>query len=146
MDINIIAGKNNEMNNEYIFSLLKNRDKQKKHIIIAPDRSLFSIEQRLFDETNESCFFDVSVTSISKLSKSLLINEKKNVLTKQSGVALVKKILNDKKDNLSVFKKSFSYMGFASSLFETICLYKSCCLSIDDIYVDDLLDQFNLKQ
>ena len=61
MDINIVAGKTSELNNEYIFSILKNRDKSKKHIIIAPDRSLFSLEQRLFEETGEGCFFDINV-------------------------------------------------------------------------------------
>lgn len=147
MDINIVAGKSSEQNNQHIFSLLKARDRSKKHIIIAPDRSLFSIEQRLFEETGESCFFDVSVTSISKLSKGILgkINHK-NVLTKQTGVALVKKLLSDNKDNLSVFKKSAAHMGFASTLFETICLYKSCNISCDDVYVDDSINHANLKQ
>ena len=112
MDINIVAGKFSEANNKYIFETLKNRDRSKKHIIIAPDRSLFSLEQRLFEETQESCFFDVSVTSISKLAKTLLQSQThKNILTKQSGVALVKKLLNDNKDKLSTFRKSISYMG-----------------------------------
>ena len=71
MDINIIAGKTSELNNEYVFSLLRKRDKSKKHIIIAPDRSLFSLEQRLFDETGESCFFDINVISLTRLSKTL---------------------------------------------------------------------------
>ena len=147
MDINIIAGKSSEKNNQHIFSLLKTRDRSKKHIIVAPDRSLFSLEQRLFEETGESCFFDVSITSISKLSKGILakLNDK-NVLTKQTGVALVKKLLNDNKDKLSVFKKSSAYMGFASTLFETICLYKSCNISCDDVYVDGGNNHANLKQ
>lgn len=147
MDINIIAGKSSEQNNQHIFSLLKSRDRSKKHIIIAPDRNLFSIEQRLFEETGEACFFDIAVTSISKLSKGILnkINNKK-ILTKQSGVALVKKLLIDNKDKLNVFKKSSAYMGFASTLFETICLYKSCNISCDDVYVDDSINHSNLKQ
>jgi len=145
VDINIIAGKNSEKNNKHIFSLIKNRDKTKRHIIIAPDRSLFSLERRLFDETGEQCFFDVSVTSISKLSKTLL-KQDKNILTKQSGVALVKKLLIDNKDKLCAFKKSTSYMGFANTLFETICLYKSCNISCNDVYVDDSQSHSNLKQ
>ena len=95
MNINIIASNCTEINNEHIFSLLKNRDKTKNHIIIAPDRCQFSIEQRLFDETGEKCFFDVNVISLSRLSKKAIKNSKKNVLSKQSGVALVKKILKD---------------------------------------------------
>ena len=106
MDINIIASNCTEINNEHIFSLLKNRDKTKNHIIVAPDRCQFSIEQRLFEETGEKCFFDVSVISLSRLSKQVIGSSDKNILSKQSGVALVKKILKDNKDQLSVFGKA----------------------------------------
>ena len=56
MDIHILAGKCSEICNEKIFEIIKNRDKSKNHIIIAPDRTLFSLEQRLFDATKETCF------------------------------------------------------------------------------------------
>ena len=146
MNINIIASNCSEKNNEYIFSLLRNRDKSKEHIIIAPDRSQFSIEQRLFDETGEKCFFDVNVISLSRLSKQVIKNNRKNILTKQSGVALVKKILKDNKGQLSVFSKATDYMGFANSLFKTICFYKSCFVPCDQVYVSDSKSYSNLKQ
>lgn len=147
MNINILAGKTTELNNKYIFSLIKNRDKNKKHVIIAPDRSLFSLEQRLFEETGEGCFFDVNIISLTRLSKGLLSTQKnKNILTKQSGVALIKNILLNEKDNLLTFKKSIQYMGFAESLFEMICLYKSCGISPNDVYTNDSTNYFNLKQ
>jgi len=146
MNINIIASSCTELNNQYVFSLLKNRDKTKNHVIIAPDRSQFSIEQRLFEETGEKCFFDINVISLSRLSKTILKGNKKNVLTKQSGVALVKKILKDNKDKLLTFNKATSFMGFASSLFETICFYKSCNVKPNEVFVDDSNSLANLKQ
>ena len=147
MDINIVASCSSERNNEYIFSLLKNRDKTKNHIIIAPDRSLFSLEKRLFEELEESCFFDINIISLSRLSKQVIKNtNKKNILTKQSGVALIKKLLNDNKDKLNVFSKAVDYMGFANSLFEMICLYKSCGVSVSDVYIDNSNTFANLKQ
>lgn len=146
MDINIIASNCTEINNEYIFSLLKKRDKTKNHIIIAPDRCQFSIEQRLFEETGEKCFFDVSVISLSRLSKQVIGNSDKNILSKQSGVALVKKILKDNKDRLAVFGKAMDYMGFAETLFKTICFYKSCFIPCNEVFVSDSLSYANLKQ
>ena len=146
MNINIIAGACGEINNQYIFSLLKNRDKTKNHIVIAPDRSQFSIEQRLFEETGEKCFFDINVISLSRLSKKVISNSKKNILTKQSGVALVKKILSDNINKLSVFNKATKFVGFASSLFETICFYKSCNVSPEEMFVGDSDSFSNLKQ
>lgn len=146
MNINIVASNCTEINNEYIFSLIKNRDKTKNHIIIAPDRCQFSIEQRLFEETGEKCFFDVNVISLSRLSKQIIGNTDKNILSKQSGVALVKKILKDNKDKLAVFGNAMDYMGFADTLFKTICFYKSCNISCDDVYVSDSASYSNLKQ
>ena len=147
MNINIIAGKFSEQNNREIFKILKNRDKSKKNIIVAPDRTLFNLEQRLFDELNEPCFFDVSVISFSKLSKQLLSqHNSKKILTKQSGVALVKKLLIENKDKLEIFTKSTNFMGFANSLFETICLLKSCNISCEEVFVNDSRDYANLKQ
>lgn len=146
MDINIIAGKCNEQNDKKIFELLKNRDKTKEHIIIAPDRSLFEIERRLFDELNESCFFDVSVMSLTKLSKKIVTKTTKNILTKQSGVALVKKLLIENKSELKSFGKACEYLGFAECLFETICLLKSCNISCSDMVVTDDNTYENLKQ
>ena len=146
MDIHILAGKCSEICNEKIFEIIKNRDKSKNHIIIAPDRTLFSLEQRLFDATKETCFFDVNIMSMSRFSKKFLINTNKNILTKQSGVALTKKLLIENKDKLHTFKKATNFIGFASELFETICLLKSCNISCEDMYVTDSNDYANLKQ
>ena len=146
MNIKILAGKCSEDNNKQIFNILKDRDKSKNNYIIAPDRSLFSIERRLFDELDESCFFDISVMSFSKLANKIISNTNKNILTKQSGVALVKKLLIDNKDKLLTFGRATNFMGFATSLFETICLFKSCNITVDEIYVDDSSDYSNLKQ
>ena len=147
MNINIVAGKCSEQNNKYIFSLLKNRDKNKKHIIIAPDRSLFSLELRLFSELNESSIFDIRIVSFSKLSKEILskVNTKK-ILTKQSGVAIVKKLLTENQDKLFSFGKATNFIGFASALYETICLLKSCNIPPEEVYIDDTDSYFNLKQ
>lgn len=147
MNINIVSGKSNERCSQKIFDILTSRDKTKKHIIIAPDRSLFSIEKMLFEKLNESAFFDVNVISMSRLSKSVLgAGDNKKLLTKNSGVALVRRLLNENKEKLKSFKKSTEFMGFAKTIFETICLYKSCNISPSDVYTDDSQNYSNLKQ
>ena len=147
MDIHILAGLTTRDLNAQIFDILKSRDKSKHHIIIAPDRSLFSLEQSLFDNLGETCFFDIDVMSISRLSKKFLSSSPtQKILSKQSGIALTKKLLIENKSKLHTFGKVSSTMGFASELFETICLYKSCNISCDDMYVTDSNDYANLKQ
>jgi len=146
VNINIVASGSNEINNQYIFQLLKKRDKTKNHVIISPDRSQFSIERRLFDETGEVCFFDINVISLTRLARKTLGVSRKKILTKQSGIALVKKIITDNRDKLLAFGKATDYVGFASTLFETICFYKSCNISPVDIYTDDSESYSNYKQ
>ncbi len=147
MDINIVTGKSHINTDKYIFSLLRNRDKSKKHIIVAPDRCLFTLEKKLFEELDEKCFFDITVSSLTGLSKGLLLDKKdKKILTKNSGIAVVRKLLNENKDKLLSFKKAIGFMGFAKNIFETICLYKSCNIKPEDVYTDDSLSYSNLKQ
>lgn len=147
MNINIVSGKCSENCSEKIYEILRHRDKSKRHIVVAPDRCLFSIEKILFDKLNESCFFDLSVLSMSRLSKEVIGNvSDKKLLTKNSGIALVRKLLSEHKDELLSFKKSAEFMGFAKTIFETICLYKSCNITPEDVYTDDSLNYSNLKQ
>lgn len=147
VNINIVSGKCSENCSEKIYEILRHRDKNKRHIVVAPDRCLFSIEKILFDKLNESCFFDLSVISMSRLSKGVIGNvSDKKLLTKNSGIALVRKLLSEHKDELLSFKKSTEFMGFAKTIFETICLYKSCSITPEDVYTDDSLNYSNLKQ
>jgi len=147
VDINIIKGKSNYLCLDKLFENLKNRDKTKKHIIIAPDRCLFSLEQKLFEKTGESCFFDVDIISLTRLSKQVLKKDKfQKILSKQSGVALVQKLLIENKDKLKAFAKSIEHIGFAETLFETICFYKSCNVLPQDMYVNNSSSLANLKQ
>ena len=147
VNINIISAGCSELGNSKIFEKLRNRNRNLKHIVVAPDRSLFSLERRLFDELEEDCFFDLDVMSITRLSKRILSNiNTPNILTKQSGIALVKRLLLEHKEELNSFGISVQHLGFATELFETICLYKSCNITPDEVCVDDSLSYANLKQ
>ncbi len=146
MDINIVSGNSSENINKFVFDLLKKRDKSTNHIIIAPDRCLFNLEERLFDELGEQCFFDISVMSLTRLAKSINKDHKdKLVLTKQSGIAIVRKLLIANANSLKIFNKSTNYLSLAESIYETICLFKSCNISHEQVFVDDSSDYSNLK-
>ena len=60
----------------------------------------------------------------------------RNILTKHAGVALVKKILLDAKDELGLYKKAINKLGFAEKVFETIQLYKSCRISPEQLHTE----------
>ena len=115
--------------NEKIFNSLKqNRSKGVNHIIFTPDRMTLQIEESLFDVLSEQSFFDVDVTTLTRFTNKIISNNNITcrVLTKPVCVALIKKILTENKDRFQTIKKSTAFNGFASTLFDTISMFKSC--------------------
>lgn len=134
MKVNLYTALINEISKHQLFLKLKNRNKSEQHIIICPDRCTLNIEKELFEVLNEKCFFDLSVITLSRLAKrTVKPSPTEKVLTKNSAVALIKKLLLDNKNNLTSFKNAISLSGFAGELYNTICLFKSCHITPFDI-------------
>ncbi len=121
--LKIIYSQTNKDGAEHILKLLKKRDKNIRHIVFTPDRANLMYQREIFDFVNEECLFDIDVTTISRFASRF---NKSKILTKQGGIAIIKKILLENKDKLKIFSKSVDYNGFALSLFESICMFKSC--------------------
>ncbi len=114
---------------------LANRDKTQSHIIITPERCSLSVERELFDCLEESAFFDIVVSSFSRLAKQVLQNLQmtKKILSKHSAVALIKKIVLENKDKFKYFCNVSDSVGFCEEMFNTISMFKSCNISTTDI-------------
>ncbi len=117
----------NSIASDGLLKSLKNRDKSKRHIIITPDRASLSYEKKLFSVLGESSFFDVQTTTLSRFCNNIIkkTGRSKKILSMMSGVALVKKILLEQKDNLKAFKKNVEFKNFASDIYNIICMFKS---------------------
>lgn len=122
----------NSMAEDNLIKNLKNRDREKKHIIITPDKKSLFYEKRLFSLLEEEAFFDVTTTTLSRFANKVN-NKTERILTKQGGVLIIKKILNEYASNLKSFGKDCNAVGFASVLFDTICMFKSCNVPYSDI-------------
>ena len=135
MEIKLVTATNLDKANSFALKLLKNRDKNFNTIIITPDRMTLNVEEQLFFELQENCFFDINVTTLTRLSNTIISNSglNKNVLTKAMAVAVIRKILEDEQANLKIFKKSISYSGFAEKIFDIISMFKSCNVSPEQI-------------
>ena len=105
----------------------------------------FQIEQQLFTELNEDCFFDINVATLTRFANTIIAknNSSSRVLTKPVCVALIKKILVENKDKFTTIKKAINYNGFASTLFDTISMFKSCNVTVDK--VDTMTRNSNLN-
>ncbi|MDY5041669.1 MAG: PD-(D/E)XK nuclease family protein [Eubacteriales bacterium] len=142
--LNIFYSKTVAGCNKYIFNSLKNNRGQSQ-VVFTPDRMNFQIEQQLFTELNEDCFFDINVATLTRFANTIIAknNSSSRVLTKPVCVALVKKILVENKDKFTTIKKAINYNGFASTLFDTISMFKSCNVTVDK--VDTMTRNSNLN-
>lgn len=117
----------NSISSEEVLKLLKFRNRNEKHIIITPDRANLNYEKKLFSITGESSFFDVTITTLSRFCNSIIakFGQESKVLSKMSGVAIVKKILLEHRKEFKTFQKSVEFKNFAEDIFNLLCMFKS---------------------
>lgn len=130
-----------------MFNTIKENRGKFSQVIFTPDRMTLQIEETLFDVLNEKCVFDVDVTTLTRFTNKIISenNIKNRVLTKPICVALIKKILNENKESFHTIKKAINFNGFASTLFETISMFKSCNVSYDKLNTNTKSTNLNLK-
>lgn len=132
MKVKIYYSELSSVAEEKLIKDLKNRDRAQSHVIITPDKKSLFYEKKLFSLLDEKAFFDVTTTTLSRFANKTNGNTEK-ILTKQGGVLIIKKILNENINTLKSFGKSCNVVGFASVLYDTICMFKSCNVPYDQI-------------
>ena len=133
---------------EEIFnSLSKNRGEGINHIIFTPDRRNQQTELKMFEMLKDNCFFDVSVATLTRYTNQIISKHNVNfkVLSKPLGVAIIKKILNEHESEFKTFKKALKFNGFASTLFDTIAMFKSCGVTTNKLSLTTQNKSLNLK-
>lgn len=139
MKLTLCTGKTNSDANSVAFNQIKSLVfSGEKIFVVVPDRASLITELSVFSELNVSGVFNLQVVSINKLA-SLVLGSEQNVLSSFGGSLLVKKILNDNKQNLVCFNKMSSSMNFAGELYRTIQQFKS-----SNILPSELLNCKNL--
>ncbi len=130
-----------------MFNTIKKNRGQCSQVIFTPDRMNMQIEELIFDSLGEECFFDIDVTTLTRFTNKIITNNNINfnVLTKPVCVAVIKKILNENKDSFSTIKKAINFNGFASTLFDTISMFKSCNVNIEQLNVQTKNRNLNSK-
>lgn len=130
-----------------IFNTIKNNRDNFKQVLFTPDRMNLQIEEKIFDALNEKCFFDVDVTTLTRFTNKIILENKINnrVLTKPICVAIIKKILNENKNQFKTIKKALNFNGFAATIFDTISMFKSCNVNHTQISYDTKNKNLNLK-
>ncbi|MGN0798135.1 MAG: PD-(D/E)XK nuclease family protein [Christensenellales bacterium] len=108
-------------------------------IIIVPDRMTVVCEKKIFEQLGICSTCDIEVVTISRLCSRILPDTA--VITKNTSVMLVQKILIENRDKLKYFGKGLS-ADLAETIFGTIAQFKSCKVSPEEVCkakCDDLL-------
>ena len=113
----------------------KRRSEGRKLLILTPDRMNFYIQSSIFDVLEEKSLFDVEVNTLTRVVQKYLRNHATDqmILSKPAGIGIMKHILLQHKEDFVSFRKACEYDGFASVVYEMICMFKSCNLKPQDI-------------
>lgn len=108
-------------------------------IVVVPDRMTVVCEKKIFEQLNISSTCDIEVVTISRLSSRILPNV--SVISKNTSVMLIQKILTQNREKLKYFGKGLS-ADLAQTIFGTIAQFKSCKVLPEEVCkaeCDDLL-------
>lgn len=115
---------------EAILSSLKDKEKGRFSVVIAPDGFLFSIENQV---ARLGYSLDVEVMSFTRLARSLLHTKIKRCLTPEGCNMIMTRALKECKNELVYYKKSLSRKGFVNEMYSTITALRNSGISSSDL-------------
>ena len=126
---------------------LSEKDKFENIVFVVPDGFSLNAEQLLFAHTKRQSFFNIWTTTLSRLVSKVLKNDDKNyaVLTKNTGIMLVSKILLENQDKISTYKKLSNKYSLAEKMFNAINLLKSSGVRPEELLQNFDDSNFGLK-
>ncbi len=120
MSVKVVFGKTYSVVRESVaLDIEKNMSLDIKNYVILPDSSVSVCKKELLKLFKQDSFFNVKILSLTALSKELFKTDKKTI-SKEQGLLLFKKIVNDKKDELKAFNKITNNDGAVKKLFDAV--------------------------
>lgn len=102
-------------------------------IVIVPETKSIIIEKELLSLSKSGAFANIFVYSFVRLLSRLGYAEKDKIISKQTAVMLLRKIIFENIDNLKCYKKTAKNISFAEKIYDTLQQFKSSEVSVDDL-------------
>lgn len=102
-------------------------------IVLVPEPKSIAIERELLDNSKNGAFSNIFVYSFVRLLSRVGKISETELVSKQSCVMILRKIILDNLDKLSCYKKTAKTVGFAEKIYDTIQQFKSSSYSLDDV-------------
>ncbi len=117
-----------------ILDKIKGRfDGKSKHLLIVPDRFTMSYEKQALEYLGLRGSFDLEVASFSRLADRFLDRKTLRLLDKQSEIMLLRKVIEDNKQDLVCFKRAAGLVGFAEEVYAAISQIRNSGVHVEDL-------------
>lgn len=103
------------------------------NIIIVPETKSIIIEKELLKLSEEQAFLNVFVYSFVRLLDRFKVVSKDHIVSKQTCVIMLRKIIYENESKLLCYKKSAKMVSFAEKIYDTIAQFKSSGITLDDL-------------
>ena len=116
-----------------VIDLIKKSRGERRQILLVPDRFMLHYEKAVMEGLGESACFDVEVVSFARLASKVLGLTGENFLSPQGAVMLLRKVIEEKKDELVCFRASYGNVNFASEVYAVISQIRNSGVSTEMI-------------
>ena len=127
-----------------ILDKIKSRfDGKSKHLLIVPDRFSMSYERLALEHLGLKGSFDLEVASFSRLADRFLDRKALRLLDKQSEIMLLRKVIDDNKQDMVCFKRAAGLVGFAEEMYAAISQIRNSGVYVDNL--ENIVDNLPFK-
>lgn len=116
-----------------VFERIRAARGDKRQILLVPDRFMLYYEKAVMEHLGEQACFDIEVVSFARLATKTLGLTGENFLSPQGAVMLLRKVIEDNKDELVCFRSSYGNVNFASEIYAVISQIRNSGISTEMI-------------
>lgn len=103
------------------------------YVVLVPETKSIIIEKELLNLSKTGAFANVYVYSFVRLMSRLGFISADKIVSKQTCVMLLRKIIFDNLSNLKCYQKTAKTVGFAEKIYDTIQQFKSSNITAEDL-------------
>lgn len=102
-------------------------------LVLVPEPKSIAVERELLDYSSNGAFSNIFVYSFVRLLSRIGEIEEKDLISRQTCVMMIRKIILDNINNLHCYQKTARAIGFAEKIYETIQQFKASSFTVQDV-------------
>ena len=116
-----------------VLAKIKEKRGKRRQLLLVPDRFMLYYEKAVMEYLGEEACFDVEVVSFARLAGKMLGMTGEKFLSPQGAVMLLRKVIEEKRDEMVCFRSSYGNADFASEIYAVISQIRNSGVSTDMI-------------